>query len=141
MKRRTVLVGVAAALGGCTSVDWPDVDPPGDDRPLVSASPGDYPHVVRADNSLDRAVSITLTVREGDSTMYEGRHEVGAENAGVLVGFTRETFPPERQYVTVTATTDDGGTASVGVSITACLGNVVVTFTDDGEPSITYSIC
>lgn len=141
VKRRTVLVATAATLAGCATFGPSDGDAPGGEPPLVQAGSADYPHAIRVDNSLDRPVAITLTVEHDESTMYEGRHEMDAGVEAVVAGFTRETFPADRQYVTVTATTADGLAGSVGVSVTDCLGNVVVTFTEDGAPWLTYSIC
>lgn len=141
MKRRTVLVGLAAALPGCASLDLGSRDTSEDDQPLVRAGAVDYAHDIRVDNSLDRRVSIGLSVEQDGSTLYEGHHEVepGVETA--VAGFTRESFPSDRQYVIVRAETDGGEAASVGVSVTDCLGNVVVAFDEDGAPWLTYSIC
>lgn len=141
MKRRTVLLAIATGLAGCTSFGSSEEATPGGDQPLVAAGAADYPHAIRVDNPLDRSIELTLSVEQDGATMYEGQYEVGAGAERTLAGFTKETFPTERRYVTVTAETADGLVGSVGVSVTDCLGNVIVTFDEGGAPRITYSIC
>lgn len=141
MQRRTVLAGIAAVLGGCTSLGLSSRETPGSDAPPVQGGSADYPHELRVENPLDRAVTLDVTVERDDSTLYEGSHEVMAGAETTVAGFTRASFPAERRYVTVRVTTPGNETASVGVSVTDCLGDVVVTFADDGTPQMTYSVC
>lgn len=55
--------------------------------------------------------------------------------------FTEEAFPPERRYVTFRASTAPDETASVGVSVTDCPGDVFVSIADEAAPRVTYSTC
>ena len=141
MQRRTVLAGVLAALGGCASIDLSGEETPGSDAPPVQAGPAEYPHAIIVENRLDRAVTVNLRVERDGTTIYDRSHEVRSGAEKTVAGFSRVAFQPDRRYVTVRAATPDGGSASVGVSVTDCLGDVVVTLKPGGTPKVTYSVC
>ena len=141
MQRRTVLAGVLATLGGCASIDLSGEETPGSDAPPVQAGPAEYPHAIIVENGLDRAVTLDLRVEREGSTIYDRSHEVRSSAEETVAGFTRVAFPPDRRYVTVRAATADGGSASVGVSVTDCLGDVVVSVSAGSGPRLTYSVC
>lgn len=141
VQRRTVLAGALAVLAGCTSVDREGTETPNDGYVPVRGEPGEYPHEILAENESDQPVALTLVVRRGGASLYSGTHEVDRGSRTVIGGFTVEAFPPERQYVTVTATTADGESASAGVSVSECLGDVVVSLAESGAVSVTYSTC
>lgn len=141
VQRRTVLAGISAALGGCSSLGLAGRETPGSDAPPVQGGAADYPHAVRVENARDREVTLEVVVERDDTTLYQGTHQVMAGAGTTIAGFTRSTFPSDRQYVTVTARTASNQTASVGVSVTDCLGDVVISLSEDGELGMTYSAC
>lgn len=144
MKRRAFLGAVAgsAALGGCAGL--PGSAGSTTDRTttddLVPSGDGDYEHDIRVANDRDREITLTIEVDRGGERLYRETHTVAAGSDVVVAGFTEESLPEGERSVTVTATSDDGETASVDVSITGCLGNVVFTYGEDGLEA-TYSIC
>ena len=146
MNRRIYLTAVGtsvASLAGCAG--------PGDsgrattaapvDTGLVASHPGPYPHDIRVENTRGRPVQLTLTVERDDALLYRKTHEVTPGSDAVIAGFVRETLPPDERTVRITVETADGATQHVEVSITDCLGNVVVFFDESGDLQLTYSIC
>jgi hypothetical protein len=150
MRRRRV-VGVAAGLSlglvaGCPSRPEPTVTPTQTGTPdsgaLIADGPGDYPHPIRVDNSLDRAVTVTITVERDDGTvLYDRAHTVDPGTERVVAGFTRRTAPAESRNVRVTAALADGNAESIDFTVDDCHGDVVVYFGEDGTLGLTYSVC
>lgn len=141
MNRRSVLVAAALTLPGCSTLAWSETaTPPPDDEPVVAGS-GDFPHEIRVVNARERAASVTVSVERANAIIYEATHQVRAETTETVAGFTRTRFAPEHRYVTVEATTPGGGSASVGVSVTECLGDVVIRIAGGGSVDMSYSIC
>lgn len=152
MHRRTYLattIAAAASLGGCARLPAASVPstPEGDTSgtpasdPLVESGSGNYPHDVRVDNSLDRDVTLTVTVDRSDARVYRRSHAVAAGTEAVVAGVTAETLPRDDRSLTVTAVDSDGQSATVEVSVSDCLGNVVFYYDPDGALASTYSIC
>ncbi len=164
MKRRTMLgaLGSAAVVGftGCLSGDEtasPDSASPSEtdspspsetDSPspseadnLVVSGPGDYPHSIRIDNSLEHEVTLTITVAREDAQLYQESHTVTERSDVVVAGITEESLPEDSRPVSITARDSSGNDTSVNVSVSDCLGNIVFYFEASGTVESTYSIC
>lgn len=130
---------LAATLSGCTA--FTDTEPtPTQPETLVVAGSGDYPHEIRVSNARDRDVSITIFVEHGD-TRYRADHTVAAMTDQVVAGFTVESLPEDSRSVTVRARDVSGNTTSETVSMSDCLGDIVIIVGQDGRLDSTYSIC
>lgn len=109
---------------------------------LVVDGPGPFPHGIVVDNSLDRAVTLTLTVDTADGArLYRRTHTVDPRTERVVAGFTEQTASSDRRSVRVTVALADGDTASIEFRVDDCHGDVVVFFDDTGDVQLTYSVC
>ncbi|WP_380680151.1 hypothetical protein [Salinigranum sp. GCM10025319] len=147
MRRRRVL-GIVAGLSlvaGCPSRPEPTVTPTPTGTPdsggLVGDGPGDYPHPIRVDNSLDRAVTVTITVERDGEVLYDRTHTVEPGTERVVAGFTRLTAPAGSRNVRVTAALADGNAESIDFTVDDCHGEIIAYFGEDGDLELTYSVC
>ena len=148
MKRRILLgalgsasvVGLSGCLGG--TEDPPSDSPSSSEADdLVVSGSGDYPHPIRVDNSLEREVTLTITVAHEGAQIYQESHTVAERSDVVVAGITEVSLPENSRSVSVTASESSGNTASVNVSISDCLGEIVFYFGASGTLESTYSIC
>lgn len=144
MNRRTYLAATGAglaSLGGCLGLPASSSGTPTERHPLVDSGAADYPHDIRVENSLDRDVTVTVTVDREGREVYRGSHAVAAGTDAVVAGITVETLPADARSMTVAAVDAAGRSAAVEVSVSGCLGNVVFFYGADGTLESTYSIC
>jgi len=140
-RRSVVALALAAVLvtSGCAGFSSsPRTTTPPDT--IVVAGSGDYPHEIRVSNARDEAITLTVLV-ERDETLYRADHTVAANSDSVVAGFSVESLPENSRLVTVTARDERDNSTSVEVSISGCLGDVVIIVGQDGTLDSTYSIC
>lgn len=130
---------LVVTLGGCSTLTDTSPTPTPPDEIVVAGS-GDYPHEIRVSNARDRAVSLTISVERGE-TLYRADHTVAAKGDSVVAGFPVESLPEDSRLVTVRARDETGNSTSVQISISDCLGDVVIIVGQDGSLDSTYSIC
>lgn len=144
MNRRTLLagfVGGAVALSGCTTFTGSRSTPTTVSGPLVTADGGAAPHAITVDNSLDRDVTLTVVVAREGEAVYNDTTTVTAGTKRIVAGITVATLPADARSMTVRADDDEDGQATVEVSVSDCLGDVVFFYRDDGTLDSTYSTC
>ena len=144
MNRRTFLagaVGGAVTLSGCTTFTGSNSTPTTVSGPLVSADGGAAPHAITVDNSLDRDVTLELVVERAGEAVYNDTTTVPAGTKRIVAGITVETLPADARSLTVRASNAEDGQASVDVSVSRCLGDVVFFYRGDGTLDSTYSTC
>lgn len=140
VKRRSFVAAVTGvAFAGCASRDSTAATTT-QSSSVVYAGPGSRSHDIRVDNSRDHEVDVTIVVTHDDADVYRDEHTVDAGVERVVAGFGKESGTPERPTVMVSASDSTDQTASVEVTVSECLGNVVFYY-EDGELQATYSIC
>jgi hypothetical protein len=146
MERRAYLAAVAggtAASAGCATLPRLETTTPAPvtDGSVVQSGEGDYRHRIIVDNSLQRAVTLTIAVEREDALLYRETHTVAAGTQRTVAGIDRESLPEGSRGLTVAATSSQEASAGVEVNVTDCLGSVVFYFDSAGELQATYSIC
>lgn len=145
MHRRPFLATAFAGLttlGGCAG-GAPGSSPTRTAAPdsIVASGAGAYPHEVHVDNALDREVTLTVVVDRRGTEIYREARTVAPATDAVVAGITVESLPRESRSLTVSATDASGDAASVDVSVSDCLGDVVFYFESGEGLQATYSIC
>lgn len=149
MHRRTTIalaLTTLFALGGC--IGFPGANPttpvstptPVDTTPLVDDGDVEYPHDIVVENSLAEGATLTITVEQTTHTLYRTTHTVPAGADATVAGITRVSLPEDERQLRISATDERGGSATVTVSVSDCLGDVIF-FYDAGDLQATYSIC
>lgn len=137
--------GERAAPDSTTTSSPPSQSPtagrPSETDPLVVSEAGDYPHAIRVENTLERDVTLNITVSRGGTQKYKESHTVAAQTDEVVAGLTEKSLPEDSRSVTVTATDSNDRSANVEVSVSDCLGNIVFFYGEDGALESTYSLC
>lgn len=126
-------------VSGCSALSdsSPTSTPPDE---FVVAGSGEYPHEIQVSNARDEEITLTILV-EREETVYRADHTVAANGDSTVGGFTVESLPADSRLVTVTARDARGNSTSVEVSISGCLGDVVIIVGKDGTLDSTYSTC
>jgi hypothetical protein len=107
---------------------------------ILESGPGEYPHPITVDNTLQRTRRVTITVERNGTVLYREAHDVPAQTERIVAGFTRETLQ-RNQSVSLTVETADGQKKTTSLEISACLGEIQIFFDQSETIRLTYAIC
>lgn len=145
MKRRRFLVtAIASGTTLCGCLRSPVTTPAETPRPTVTSSlvvsEGDNPHDIKVGNWLDRDVTLTIVVDRESKRLYQNRHTVAAQTERAVAGITEPALPEDSRRITATAT-GPNESASVDVTVTECLGDILFSYRSGDGLQATYAIC
>lgn len=141
---RAVTESPTSEPAGTTSTPVGTTPTPVGTTPIVDDAAVDYPHEIVVANSLVEALALTVSVERDGTVLYREEHAVPAGADTTVAGITRENRPEGSRSLTVEAVEAvdaSGQSASVQVTVTDCLGDVVFSFGEQGDLQGTYSIC
>lgn len=143
------VVGSGTALSGCinqgnqspsdSSETETSASSPTETTALVVTGDGDYPHPIRVENTLNRSVSLIISVERDGMTVYQDEHTVDSQSEKVVASITKSSLPENSRSVTVTASEAKGRTTSVTVPISASVWYIRLYYGSNETLQSTYA--